>query len=172
VIAVVKSLSISASEDEWQHHAVDVAIETAREHFHEEPGGIPPGTPIGRLNNAEWGRLVASILFGWINTRAQQATLENLDTERTIRETAIEPNPWEIGMIVAVLPALAESCPNINWSKPLGAWRKEELAGFLLTAMRLIERARIARDASDMSVTRQSSANEIATQSQKGRISF
>ena len=169
---MIKPISISASEDRWQKHATDVAIETARELIYTEPGGIPPGTPVGRLSNFEWGKLAASILFGWISTRAQQATLESLDTERTIRKTALDPQPWDVGMVLAILPELAKECPDVDWSKPLGAWGKEELASFLLTAMRLIERARIARDTSDMGVTRQSSADEIELQSRRGRISF
>ena len=40
-------------------------------------GPIPPGTPIGRLGDVEWGWIVAAILFGWIATRAEQATAES-----------------------------------------------------------------------------------------------
>ena len=168
----VKSISISATEDKWLTHAADVAIESARKLFQEPGGVIPPGTPIGRLSNFEWGQLVAAILFGWINVRAQQATREGFDTERTIHEIALNPPPWDVGMVIAILPKLAESCPDINWSKPLGAWGKEELASFLLTAFQLIERGRIARDTNDMGgVMRQSSAEDIARQTRR-RISF
>ena len=163
-------ISISASEDRWLTHAADASIEAARKLF-QEPGGIPPGFPIGSLSNFEWGKLVAAILFGWINVRAQQATREGFDTERTIREIALDPPPWDVGMVIAILPKLAESCPNINWSKPLGAWGKEELASFLLKALQLIDRGRIARDTNEGGVMRQSSAEDIARQTRR-RISF
>jgi len=37
-------------------------------------GAVSPNTPIGRLSDVEMGWLVAAILFGWISTRAEQAT--------------------------------------------------------------------------------------------------
>ena len=36
--------------------------------------GCSPNTLIGRLSDVEMGWLVAAILFGWISTRAEQAT--------------------------------------------------------------------------------------------------
>ena len=62
-------------------------------------GPIPPGTPIGRLGEIEWGWLVAAILFGWISTRAQQAAAEQLDAEQTIRMTGLDPDPWDAGAV-------------------------------------------------------------------------
>ena len=37
-------------------------------------GAVSPNTPIGRLSDVEMVWLVAAILFGWISTRAEQAT--------------------------------------------------------------------------------------------------
>ena len=114
----------------------------------EIDGVIPPGTPIGRLSEVEWGWIVAAILFGWISTRAEQATAENIDTERAIRMTALDPEPWDAGAVAAILPELAET-PDIDWSKPLGEWPRETMVEFLLAAMRLIRKAMIARDISE-----------------------
>jgi hypothetical protein len=125
-------------------------------------GPIPPATPVGRLGDVEWGWIGAAFLFGWIQTRAQQATTEHLDTERTVRMTGLDPDPWDVGAAITILPELAAACADIDWSKPLTAWSRETMAEFLVTAMPLIRKAMIARDISSKGVTRQSSASTIA----------
>ena len=87
-------------------------------------------------------------MFGWISTRAEQAATESIDTERAIRMTALDPEPWDAGAVTAILPELAET-PDIDWSKPLAEWSRETMVEFLLTAMRLIRKAMIARDISE-----------------------
>jgi hypothetical protein len=126
-------------------------------------GPIPPLTPIGRLSDTELGWIVAAILFAWISKRAEQATAENLDTERTIRMVALDPQPWDRGAVAAILPDLANACP-LDWSKPVTEWPSEIMVQFLLTAMRLIQKAMTARDLSEKGVTRKSSASAIARQ--------
>ena len=76
--------------------------------------------------------------------------------------TALDPDPWDAGAVMAILPELAAACGDIDWSKPLTAWSRETMAEFLITAMPLIRKAMIARDISGKGVTRQSSASEIA----------
>jgi hypothetical protein len=152
----------SALEDVWQRRATAAAIEAARKIVTID-GVIPPGTPIGRLGEIEWGWIVAAVLFGWISTRAEQATAENLDTERTIRMTALDPEPWDAGAVTTVLPELAET-PGVDWSKPLDGWSRETMVKFLLAAMRLIHKATIARDVNERGITRKSSADVIARQ--------
>jgi hypothetical protein len=151
----------SALEDAWQRRATAAAIEAARKVVKVD-GVIPPGTPIGRLGDVEWGWLVAAILFGWISTRAEQATAESIDTELAIRTSGLDPEPWDAGAVATVLPELAES--GIDWTKPLGEWPRETMIGFLLTAMRLIRKAMTARDISERGITRNSSATVIARQ--------
>ena len=152
----------SAIEAIWQRRATAAAIAAARKVVNVD-GVIPPGTPIGRLGDTEWGWLVASVLFGWIATRAEQATAEQIDTELAIRMTGLDPEPWDGGAVIAVLPELAET-PGIDWSKPIGGWPRETMVEFLLTAMRLIRKAMIARDISDRGITRKSNADVIARQ--------
>jgi hypothetical protein len=152
----------SAIDDSWQRRATTTAIKAARNVIGTE-GAIPSGTPVGRLSETEWGWIVAAVLFGWISTRAQQATSEELDTEQTIRMTGLDPEPWDAGAVQAILPELAET-PGIDWSQPFGLWPQETVASFLLTAMRLIRKAQIARDVSDRGVTQKSSASRIARQ--------
>jgi len=159
----IGQVSLSAIEDQWQRDATAAAIEAARGVVRMD-GPIPPGTPIGRLSDTEWGWFVAAILFGWIRVRAQQATAENLDTERTIRMTALDPQPWDAGAVAAILPELAAACAELDWSKPLGEWSRDDIVTFLLRAMPLIRKATIARDMSDKGITRQSSPATITRQ--------
>src|SRR5262245_22772128 len=151
-VRTVGEVSISALEDQWQRDATAAAIEAARGVVQMD-GPIPPGTPVGRLSDTEWGWVVAAILFAWIGKRAEQATAEELDTEQTIRLTALDPQPWDAGAVAAILPELADRSAHIDWSAPLSAWSRETMADFLLTAMRLIQKAMTARDLSEKGVT-------------------
>ena len=93
----------SAIDDEWQRRATAAAIAAARG-LVQDGGPIPSGTPTGRLSDTEWGWVFGAMLFAWIATRAEQATAEQLDTEQTIRMTGLDPQPWDIGAIIAILP--------------------------------------------------------------------
>ena len=162
-VRAIGEVSLSALEDQWQRDATAAAIAGAKGVV-QIGGPIPPLTPIGRLSETEWGWIVAAILFSWITVRAQQAASEQLDTERTIRMIALDPQPWDAGAIAAILPELADACPGIDWSKPFTAWSRDTVIGFLLTAMRFIRKAMIARDMSDKGITRQAGASQIARQ--------
>jgi hypothetical protein len=159
----IGQVSLSVIEDQWQRDATAAAIAGARGVVQMD-GPIPPGTPVGRLSDIEWGWILAAMLFAWISKRAEQATAEQLDVEQTIRLTALDPEPWDAGAVAAVLPELAAACAGIDWSQPLTAWPRDTMVEFLLTAMRLIRRAMIARDLSDKGVSRASSAATIARQ--------
>jgi hypothetical protein len=104
------------------------------------------------------------MLFAWIGKRAEQAAAEQLDTEQLIRLTALDPEPWDAGAVAAILPDLVDACPELDWSKPLTGWPREDITEFLLKAMPLIRKAMIARDLSDKGVSRKSSAATIARQ--------
>jgi hypothetical protein len=159
----IGEVSLSALEDAWQRQATSAAIAAARGVV-QMGGPIPPGTPIGRLSDTEWGWVIAAILFAWISTRAEQATAENLDTERTIRTVGLDPQAWNCGAVAAILAELADACPEIDWAKPLMQWPRESVIEFLLKAMPLIRKAMIARDMSEQGITRKSSASVIARQ--------
>jgi hypothetical protein len=160
---LIGQVSLSVLEDQWQRAATAAAIAGARGVVQID-GPIPPGTPVGRLSDTEWGWIVAAVLFAWISKRAEQAAAENLDAERTIRMTALDPQPWDAGAVAAILPELADACSGIDWSKPLTAWPKDDVIEFLLRAMPLIRKAMIARDLSEKGITRKSSAATIARQ--------
>jgi hypothetical protein len=162
-VRTIGEVSLSALEDQWQRDATVAAIAAACGVI-QMGGPIPPGTPIGRLTDTEWGWIVAAVLFAWISMRAQQATSEEIDAERIIRLIALDPQPWDAGCTAAILPDLADECSDLDWTKPLTEWSQETMIEFLLKAMRLIRKAMIARDQSQKSITRKSSASAIARQ--------
>src|SRR5262245_35246177 len=109
----IGEISLSAIEDQWQRDATAAAIAGARGVIRTD-GPIPPGTPIGRLSDTEWSWIVSAVLFAWISVRAQQATSEELATERTIRLVALDPLPWDAGAIATILLDLANECADID----------------------------------------------------------
>jgi hypothetical protein len=150
-------------DSEWQEAATAASIAAARKVVLGDNAAITKNTPVGRLSDLEWGWIVTSAIFAWIATHAEQAAAEQLDTEQTIRVTGLDPQPWDIGAIMAILPELADACPDIDWSQPLASWPREIMADFLLTAMRLIRKALIARDFSGKGITRKSTTNDVAS---------
>ena len=159
----IGQVSLSVIEDQWQRDATAAAIAAARGVVHMD-GPIPPGTPIGRLSDTEWGWVLCAMLFAWISKRAEQATAEQIDIKQTIRMTALDPQPWDAGAVAAILPELADACSSLDWSEPLTQWSREDITTFLLKAMPLIRMATIARDRSDKGVSRKSNASVIARQ--------
>ena len=89
-------------DDVWQRRATAAAILAVREVI--RGGTIPPTVPVARLSDTEIGWLVAAGLFGWIKTRAEQATAEGWDVEETLRQTSLNPQPWDAGAIEQILP--------------------------------------------------------------------
>jgi hypothetical protein len=159
-VRTIAQPSPNALEDAWQRQATAAAIAAAREVV-QLGGPIPPGTPVGRLSDTEWGWVLAAMLFAWIGKRAEQATAEQLDTEQTIRLTGLELDPWDAGAVAAILPELAAACPDIDWSRPVADWPRDTVIEFLLAAVRLISKAMAARDYSDKGVARQAGAAKI-----------
>ena len=162
-IKTVGEVSLSALEDQWQRNATAAAIAGARGVVQMD-GPIPSGTPVGRLSDTELGWMFSASLFAWICKRAEQATAEQVDAERTIRLVALDPQPWDAGAVATILPDLVDECKDIDWSKPLADWPRETMVEFLLRAMRLIRKAMIARDLSEKGITRKSSVSVIARQ--------
>jgi hypothetical protein len=153
--------SLSAIEDCWQREATRVAIEQVRAVVNG--GAVPPLTPIGRLGDVEWGWIVAAVLFGWINTKAQQATSNGVglpDQFRYIRESHLEPDPWDQGAIEAILPELANS--STDWNKRLVEFSRDEMIAFLGDAYNLIGKAMLLRDLGEARVTSKGPNGEVA----------
>ncbi len=51
--------------------------------------------------------------------------------------------------------------PDVDWSKPITAWSKDQMVSFLLEALRLIHAAMIARDVGGGIATRRKSLEEM-----------
>ncbi len=159
--------SLTAIEDAWQREATSVAIEGARAVV--SGGAVPPMTRIGRLSDTEWGWVVAAVLFGWINTRSQQATSNGIglpNQHRYIRETGLEPDPWDIGAVEAILPELGNS--ETDWSKSLSQFSRAEMIAFLGDAYNLMGKAMLARDKGEPLVTRKGPPGTEAAEAEAG----
>src|SRR6187402_388537 len=105
-------------DDVWQRRATAAAILGVREVI--RGGTIPPAAQVARLSDTQIGWLVVAGLFGWIKTRAEQATAEGWDVEETLRQTSLNPQPWDAGAIEQILPELG-GLPGVSWSKPIGS---------------------------------------------------
>jgi hypothetical protein len=134
---------LSKKENAWQAKATDAAIAGARK-IALNSSGLPPMTPVGKLSDLQWGWLVTAAIFGWIQTRVEQAIAENLDHEEAVRLTGLSPSPCDVAVVRSILPTLADQAA-IDWSQPLETWSKDTMTNFLLLAWRLMTVAEIAR---------------------------
>jgi hypothetical protein len=133
----------SSNHDEWQRKATNVAIAEARKIV--ASSGPLMNTPVGRLNDTQWGFIFAGALFGWIQTRCQQEIAEGLDQEDAVRLTGHTPSPAEVATVRSILPALADQA-SIDWSEPLATWSQDRMTGFLVLAWQLLGKAELAGD--------------------------
>jgi hypothetical protein len=124
---IVRFPSPSALEDAWLRQATTAAIVAARAVV--SGGAVPPMTPIGRLSDTEWGWIVASTLFAWIRERARQATANGLETEKQLRQTGLDPDPWDAGAIAIILPELSNA--KVDWNASLAELSRDEMTAFL-----------------------------------------
>jgi hypothetical protein len=131
---------ISKHEDEWQRQATAAAIAEARKIA--LGSGPLMNVPVGKLDNLQWGWLIAAAIFGWIRTRCEQAIAEGLDQEEAVM---MKPSAGEAAMVRSILPMLADRAA-IDWSRPLAAWSKDDMTSFLLLAWQLMHQAEHALD--------------------------
>ena len=87
-----------------------------------------------------------------------------------IRSTGIDPDPWDAGAIDSILPELAN--PEIDWSKSLAEFSRDEMIAFLGDAYNLISKAMIARDKGENLVTRRAPASTAEAERGLGRSEF
>jgi hypothetical protein len=145
------AVSLTALEDIWLRRSTAMAIEQGRAVV--ASGAISPNVPVGRLGDVEWGWIVAAILFGWIKTRAAQATDNGIGATNAIRTAGLDPDPWDVGAIDAILWELAEA-NTVDWSKPLADLSRDEMLLFLNDALTLVRKAMAARDRGEGLITR------------------
>jgi hypothetical protein len=147
---------LTKKEDTWQAKATEAAIAAARK-IALNSSGLLPMTPVGRLTDLQWGWIVTAAIFGWIQTRVEQASGEGLDQEEAVRLTGLNPSPCDVAAVTSILPKLADQ-GAIDWSQPLEAWSKDTMTSFLLLALRLISAAETARDHGDGKILRKPDA--------------
>jgi hypothetical protein len=134
--------ALSKLENEWLDKATAAAIAGARKIALSSP---LMNAPVGRLSDYEWGIICTAVIFGWVETRVQQAIAEGLDQEEMVRCTGLSPSPCDSAVVRSILPALADQA-GIDWTLPLTAWSGDTMVGFLLLAWRLLGEAETARD--------------------------
>jgi hypothetical protein len=155
--------AIAADQDRWMRQATDASIAAAKDVVGVD-GPIRPTVPIGRLARDEWGWIASTVVWAWVATRAEQAATEGWNVEQAIRTTSLKPDPWSAGAVAAILPKLAEACPDLDWSQPVGAWPKDDIVQFLLAAFGLIQDAFAARDVVDRNITGPPNPDLVARQ--------
>jgi len=152
--------ALSEREDEWGRRATAAAIAAARRVVLGAEAAVNMNTPVGRLSDVEWGWITSAVICAWIAKRAEQAVAEGLETELVLRTTGLDPNPWDSGAVATILPQLAD-VSGIDWSKPLDAWSRETMTGFLTAALSLIRTSMIARDLGGGAITRKTGAAKL-----------
>jgi hypothetical protein len=143
-----RQAAIAADRDTWTKRAFNTCVVVAKDLIGDE-GPIRPGVPIGRLTDSEWGWFTSTTVSTWVRIRSEQAAVEGWNYERAAHTTGLEPDPWLEGAVAAVLPKLAEVCPALDWSKPIGEWEKCDVVAFLIVGFGLVQRALAARDAAE-----------------------
>jgi hypothetical protein len=138
--------AISAENDAWLRRATAAAVAKVKELIGQKEL-IRSDTPAGWLSQAQLTWIVSAAVWAWIAVRSEQAATEGLDPERAVRVTGLNPNPWDLGAVKAILPQLGKECAGFNWSRPANQWTRDELAQFLLKGFDLIKHATDARDA-------------------------
>jgi hypothetical protein len=133
-------------------------------------GPIRSDVPVGRLTSQEWIWVISTVVWGWVATRGEQASTEGWNHERAIRTTGLTPDPWTMGAVTSILPQLADACSDLDWSRPVGEWTKDDMAEFLLAGFNLIMRALEARGAIEDRIAGTEMTNANATVRQMNRV--
>lgn len=128
---------LSEQEDAWQAEATASAVAGARAIAQSQMAN----TPAGKLSDQQWGFLINAAIFAWIKTRYRQAIHEGLAPEAHV--TRMDPSPRDNAIVQSILPKLADHA-QIDWSKPLASWSREEMAGFVDCTLAMIDKARAA----------------------------
>jgi hypothetical protein len=126
---------LSEQEDVWQTQATAAAVAEARAIAQSQLASVPAG----KLDDKQMGWVVVAAIFGWIKTRYAQAIAEGLDREGHVAR--MHPSPRDNAVVGSILSKLADQTA-IDWSKPLAAWSKQEMTGFIGLAMNLIDEAK------------------------------
>jgi hypothetical protein len=79
--------------------------------------------------------MVIATLAAWISLRAEQSVVNGVEFEELEKLTGQDPEPWDTAVVATTLPKLAEL--QIDWTKPLADWSREEMCTFICRALDL-----------------------------------
>jgi hypothetical protein len=128
---------------DWQRRVRAVVVAAAEKKINDLQ-------PASRLKGGDVGELVDTIISSWIMFRADQAVANGVKHDALVLMTGATPEPWDMGTVAAILPQLAAL--DIDWSKPLAAFSKDEMCCFICQALDLACRAQCARDAAQAAI--------------------
>src|ERR1019366_1550098 len=95
--------------------------------------------PASLLKGGDVALLMDEVIGTWIMFRAEQAVANGVKHDALVLMTGATPEPWDLGTVAAILPQLAAL--DIDWSKPLAAFSKDEMCSFICRALDLACRA-------------------------------
>jgi hypothetical protein len=161
-----KIAAITARQDEWTRRASAAGLAAFNELIGQgSEAVILSGVPVGRLTDNEKGWICSNVIHAWIAARSAQAFQEGWNVEQAIRTTGFTPDPWIAGATAGILPKLFEALSEtFDWAQPIGAWSKNDVVEFLVTAYGLMQRAFAARDATEAQITGITDGNVTARQ--------
>jgi hypothetical protein len=133
-------LTLSTVEDAWTRRAIVAAVQEARRVALS--GSIQSRTAVGSLTEVQWTWIASAAVSAWICARAEQAVVNGWDDDVILR-TGLELEPYDAGLVTAILPRLAQS--RVDWLKSLMQLTREEMLTFLGDVVRLLNQAAQAR---------------------------
>jgi hypothetical protein len=132
-------------EDLARAQAYTAAINAGRAIVREERNFLSPSIRLGTLSEWEWRQLAEHIVSGWIIERSKQIHAERITDEEAFLKKGATPEPFELGRIAAILPALAKLVEHWGLSEqPIGEWERDQILRFLWQAIEFIEQAKVA----------------------------
>jgi hypothetical protein len=132
-------------EDLARAQTYTAAINAGRAIVREERDFLSPSIRLGTLSEFEWRKLAEQMVSGWIIERSKQMHAERITDEETFMKEGTAPEPFELGRIAAILPALARLVEHWGLSEqPIGEWERDQILRFLWRAIEFVEQAKVA----------------------------
>lgn len=115
------------------------AVDMAQSAIACERNFVNPETKIGRLSLPEWDKLASAMVSGWIIARSTQVVGELIEDPNVFLATGEFPEPRELGLCAAILPALGEFVEKMDLTdRPIGLWSKHDVCMFVWNAVQLL----------------------------------
>ena len=139
---------MSAHDDKLLAAALEVAARSIRDVW--EDGSIPRELALWRLSNTQLLWIAAQAIFAWQAERRRQAIEARADMDEMLK-TFVEPRfaltPDQEALASALLPMLREYVTTRGLHlKPIGQWRREDVALMLVRVVEAGLRVIEARD--------------------------